>query len=538
MKTLIRFHNEYIEFFDYNDYKIAELNRTNVLDLHEIVLSDSFISENYNFIYNFIKNKIIRDHITKVFIDKENVDKIVFKIIKNIDTINYIYINEEKKIDIELFNYILDNKNIKTINCYDINIITFERLNMSRKIKIITRKKYCDNTYIYRINNMSTYSDVFYKEDIIIDKLLRKNELNKLNEFLNINKHLRKIQIKYFDKNNLIKILNLLKNNNISNISIDILENDTNVKDILKYIHSIKKKNKFIKKNKIIIKINYEEKYIKKNIFKQLNLNFIRTILLIVILTTTAIYGLFYIINEQNVKNSLETSEKINEIISNIKIEEPKEEEKKEPEQPKIEEIKTEKPKQQSAYFKSYSKAISELKKINNDTVGWLSLNNSKINYPVVQSNNNDKYLDYSFDLTKNPNGWIFLDYRNNPTDLDKNSIIYGHSGNYYVMFGSLKDVLKKNWYTNSSNQIITFNTETNSKKWQIFSIYVIETTNDYIQTEFEDDEEYLNFLNTMKSRSIYNFGQNLTVNDKILTLSTCYKDSNHRLVIQAKLLQ
>ena len=534
MKTLIKFHNDYIEFFDYNDYKIAELNRTNVLDLHEIVLSDSFISENYNFIYNFIKNKIMKDHITKVFIDKENIDKIVFKIIKNIDTINYIYINEEKKIDIELFNYILNNKNIKTINCYDINIITFERLNMSRKINIITRKKYCDNTYIYRINNMSTYSDVFYKEKIIIDKLLKKNELNKLNEFLNINKYLKRIEIKYFDKNNLMKILSLLNNNNIKNIRIDIIENDSNVKDILKYINYIKKKNKFIRKKKITIKINYEEKYIKKNIFKQLNLNFIRTILIIVILSTSAIYGLFYIINEQNVKNSLETTKRINEIISNIKIEEPK----KEPEQPKVEEIKTEKPKQESAYFKSYSKAISELKKINSDTVGWLSLNNSKINYPVVQANDNEKYLDYSFDLTKNLNGWIFLDYRNNPNDLDKNSIIYGHSGNYYVMFGSLKNVLNKNWYTNSSNQIITFNTETNSKKWQIFSIYVIETTNDYIQTEFENDEEYQNFLNTMKSRSIYDFGQNLSVNDKILTLSTCYDTSNKRLVIQAKLLQ
>lgn len=537
MKTLIRFHNEYIEFFDYEDYKVTGLNRTNVLDLQEIVLSDTFISENYNFIYNFIKEKIIKDHITKVFIDKENIDKMVFKIIKNIDIINYIYINEEKKIDIELFNYILNNKNIKTINCYDINIITFERLNMSRKIKIITRKKYCDNTYIYRINNMNTYSDVFYKEEIVIDKLLRKNELNKLNEFLSINKYLKKIQIKFFDKNNLMKILNLLNINQIKNIEIDILENDANVKDILKYINYIKKKNKFIKKDKISIKIKYEKKYIRKNIFKQLNLNFIKTILLIIIFATISIYGLFYIINEQNVKNSLKTSEKINEIMSNIKIEEPKEE-KKEPEQPKIEEIKTEKPKEKSAYFKSYSKAISELKKINKDTVGWLSLNNSKINYPVVQANNNEKYLDYSFDLTKNPNGWLFMDYRNNPTDLDKNSIIYGHSGNYYVMFGSLKNVLNKSWYTNASNQIITFNTETNSKKWQIFSIYVIETTNDYIQTEFDSDEEYLNFLNTMKSRSIYNFGQNLDVSDKILTLSTCYKDSNHRLVIQAKLLK
>ena len=61
MKILIKFSNEYIQFYDYNDFRNPEYSRTNVLDLQEVVLSDNFVDENFNFIYNFIRNKIIQD---------------------------------------------------------------------------------------------------------------------------------------------------------------------------------------------------------------------------------------------------------------------------------------------------------------------------------------------------------------------------------------------------------------------------------------------------------------------------------------------
>ena len=95
MKILIRFEEHSIQFFDYNDYKIDELSRTNILDLDEIVLSDTFIFENYNFIFNYIKNKVIKDNIDKVYLDKANINSIVFKLIMNIPNFNYIYIAME-----------------------------------------------------------------------------------------------------------------------------------------------------------------------------------------------------------------------------------------------------------------------------------------------------------------------------------------------------------------------------------------------------------------------------------------------------------
>ena len=122
--------------------------------------------------------------------------------------------------------------------------------------------------------------------------------------------------------------------------------------------------------------------------------------------------------------------------------------------------------------------------------------------------------------------------------NLDKNTVIYGHRNNIGIMFGTLKKVLEKQWYTNKDNQIITFNTPNAEMKWQIFSIYTIKSTNDYIQVKFPTDSTYSSFLSKLKKRSIYNFKVDVSKDDKILTLSTCYKNAKNRLVVHAKLIK
>ena len=74
--------------------------------------------------------------------------------------------------------------------------------------------------------------------------------------------------------------------------------------------------------------------------------------------------------------------------------------------------------------------------------------------------------------------------------------------------------------------------------KWQIFSIYTIKSTNDYIQVKFPTDSTYSSFLSKLKKRSIYNFKVDVSKDDKILTLSTCYKNAKNRLVVHAKLIK
>ena len=181
---------------------------------------------------------------------------------------------------------------------------------------------------------------------------------------------------------------------------------------------------------------------------------------------------------------------------------------------------------------------FTQLLKQNKDTVGWLIVNNTNINYPVVQTTNNDYYLKHAFDRSKNYAGWVYADFRNDFETLSKNTVIYAHGRKDGVMFGSLMNTLKKNWYTNTENQIIQLSTLNYNTMWQVFSIYKVEAESYYITTDFSTDQAFAEFLSTMKNRSIYDFGVSVSESDRVLTLSTCYNDKGTRLVVHAKLVK
>ena len=103
---------------------------------------------------------------------------------------------------------------------------------------------------------------------------------------------------------------------------------------------------------------------------------------------------------------------------------------------------------------------FSELKEKNNQTKGWVQVNGTNINYPFVQAKDNSYYLTHSFDKSYNSAGWVFLDYRNNINGDDKNTILYAHGRLDTTMFGSLKNILKSNWYKNSNNYVVKMSTE------------------------------------------------------------------------------
>ena len=180
---------------------------------------------------------------------------------------------------------------------------------------------------------------------------------------------------------------------------------------------------------------------------------------------------------------------------------------------------------------------FDELLKLNNETKGWIQVNGTNINYPFVQTNNNDYYLTHSYNKSYNQAGWVFMDYRNDTENLDRNTILYAHGMNNKTMFGSLRNILSSSWYNNTNNHIIKLSTPTENTLWQVFSVYHIETTNDYIQTEFATDEEYQTFLDMLKGRSAVEFDTTINTTDKILTLSTCYNKTD-KVVMHAKLIK
>ena len=97
----------------------------------------------------------------------------------------------------------------------------------------------------------------------------------------------------------------------------------------------------------------------------------------------------------------------------------------------------------------NYKIDFNALKQVNNDTVAFLKVNGTEIEYPVLKTTNNDFYLKHSFDKTYNAAGWIFADYRNKLDGTDKNIVIYGHNRKNGTMFSSLRNILNKEWYNN-----------------------------------------------------------------------------------------
>lgn len=181
---------------------------------------------------------------------------------------------------------------------------------------------------------------------------------------------------------------------------------------------------------------------------------------------------------------------------------------------------------------------FSDLLKKNKDTVAWIKVNGTNINYPVVQTEDNDFYLHHAFDKSKNNAGWVFMDYRNNPVNFDENTIIYAHSRYNGTMFGSLKNILDSSWYNNKNNYIIRMSTPTENTMWQVFSVYTIPEESYYITPNFSSDGAYSEFLNTVKERSKVEFSATVNTNDKVLTLSTCKDNFGSRVVMHAKLIK
>ncbi len=182
---------------------------------------------------------------------------------------------------------------------------------------------------------------------------------------------------------------------------------------------------------------------------------------------------------------------------------------------------------------------LNALRQQNSDTKAWLQVTGTNINYPVVQTTNNEYYLKHSFDKSYNSAGWVFADFRNKLDGTDRNTIFYAHARSDGSMFGSLKNILSSSWVSDDNNFTVRTVNDSVSGLWQVFSVYHVPTTSDYIQTDFHSDAEYLEWLNMLKARSSYKFNANMQASDKIITLSTCYGVTNsERVVMHARLIK
>lgn len=171
--------------------------------------------------------------------------------------------------------------------------------------------------------------------------------------------------------------------------------------------------------------------------------------------------------------------------------------------------------------------------KFNNpDIVGELSIENTNLKVPVVKGDDNEYYLHHLLDKSTNELGSIFLDFRNNVTD--RKILIYGHnSQDIYTEFHLLENYLNKSYY--DEHKYITLKTENDSYQYQIFTVYIAKTKLQHVNLNFSD-EEYSNHLKWLKSESLYDTGVEITGNDQILVLQTCYFEiADSYVIIGAK---
>lgn len=519
-----------------------KLNNTNIIDVKDLKFSIDYIIQNKELVSNFLNVVIIKKNIKNVQINNIQYAKILMDIINEWDHIEKLIFKEDIKIPLDIVLKILDNNYIREVECYEMVNYLIERLDVNKNLKVKTRHEIKSESLFIKENFLNSFSDIYYKKSIIISSDFNKNELDDIRNFMGINNRLKKIKIYKFSNELITSLIEEIEKYNKCGIIIEIYEENNDYNMIIKTINYLKKHyRKLFEDNNIQIKIKYSKEYKKNNFIKEINLKLLSAIILFIIALVLSVTLIKYYkeyldeasINSQldNITKILDDNQKYISIDNNesdIDIVEPG----------NIEvETTTKRPSYMESYYTDYQQVFDSLKKINSDTVAWIKIENTKINYPVVQDGTNSYYLEHAYDKKHNTMGWIFMDKRNNPENLDQNTIIYGHNVKSGLMFGTLKYLLNDSWYKVPSNQIITFNTPYKNMKWQIFSVYRREESTEYLKNEFNSKEEFMEFINSIKQRSRYDFGIEIKDTDKILTLSTCYTNTT-RTVVHAVLIE
>jgi SrtB family sortase len=180
----------------------------------------------------------------------------------------------------------------------------------------------------------------------------------------------------------------------------------------------------------------------------------------------------------------------------------------------------------------------------NQDIRGWISIPQTVINYPVVQTSDNDYYLHNNFNKTADYYGSLFLDYRDNINPQSQNLIIYGHNMKDGEMLTSIVNYEKTDFY--KASPIITFNTIYAHYSWKVFAAFVANADPkdgyvfNYLINNFSSEDAFNSFIKEVRARSLINTPSvDVAPGDTLLTLSTCYYSSNDaRFVVMARRLR
>ena len=185
------------------------------------------------------------------------------------------------------------------------------------------------------------------------------------------------------------------------------------------------------------------------------------------------------------------------------------------------------------------------MKKQNNDIIGWIEIENTIINYPVLQCEDNNFYMTHNYKKEYSAEGSIFLDKDYNWELPSSNLLLYGHNNKNKTMFAELLNYKEESYY--KEHPTIRFTTLAEDKTYEIIAVFksrvYYKSEKDvfryYYFINAENEEEYNNYINESKKASLYDTGKTATYGDQLLTLSTCeYSQEDGRFVVVAKKVQ
>ena len=516
-KYLLLIKKNYL-FFSYKEdleRDVEILINTNVISDNELVFSEEYINNNPKLVTMFINELCETHHITKVSFEKNDLALDLIGIINKCKIINSIYLLEDKAISYTLSDKIIKANKYEYLNCFSIPNYLLELFD-KHKIRVISRNEIFFSSKFMEDNNLNQFSKLFYKISLRINIPMSQSDQEDFSSFCQINKYLKTIHLYGINVKDLEFIVKTLEENKNSKTNIFIHDNITDSK----VINYLRKENKKAKKHKINFRLVYSEEFLEKNIINQTLVSILRVCGSLIGCLVLLIVGYIIYNNYHSLNEVAKIKEDLNEVIEKTDTTK------------KVEELNQQNPDERLKVVNDY---IVSLLTVNPDTVGWLKVPNTNIDYPVVQGIDNLHYLDYNFNNEKDRNGWVFMDYRNEKDELDKNTILYAH--NRYssgVMFGPLMDTLYKKWYTDPENKYISFDTIYGTYKWEVFSLYKVNVDDYGMKIAFDDTESWNEFIKTLKKRSVYDFKVDIGENDKILTLSTCTNNRNQRMLLHA----
>ncbi len=490
---------------------------TNVISCDELVFSEEYINNNTKIVTPFLSEITKTYNIDTIVFEKNYFAVLFLEIFRNNKQLTTIIFKEDAPLTFSICEAIMKSY-IKNVNCYTLQPFMLEYLD-KYEILVESRNEILFLSNFMMENNLSQFSSLFYKMTLKIDFPMTKQDEEDFIAFCKINKYLKTIDVNAVNKNDLEFLINALKKRSKKTIKI-VIHDNINDSNTIEYLRKFNKKKS--KKYKIIFRLAYSNEYLKDNLLKQTNINILKTCSYIILLIVFFSFSYVFYDNYTSMKNDEIIKDKITQVIQitdSEKILEDMNEGKDENDKLVV------------------NKEIASLIQENPETVGWLTVNGTNIDYPVVQSANNEYYLSHNFYMENDNNGWVFMDYRNNTNILSDNIIIYAHNRYYSgIMFGTLQNTLRYSWYSNTDNHILTLETLYETLEYQVFSVYKISVTTDYMRVLFSNDDDRLEFYTILKDRSIYDFGIELSGDDKIITLSTCADDSN-RYVLHAVLI-